>query len=137
MPDSNGAANDGKFAHVINLATQALLRSLSEALHFNPHDPDAHFPEGDAESRRDVIGPVGAIYVQERSLSQRKELFADIQNTMHESPSTSATANKTTSTAVLDPTQKDKHSDNIGVLRSMRRRLQLQKKLYVVQKCLK
>ncbi|KZT38983.1 hypothetical protein SISSUDRAFT_696854 [Sistotremastrum suecicum HHB10207 ss-3] len=86
-------------AHVINLATQALLKSLSKAPHFNPHDPDAHLPEGDAESRRDVIGLVRAISVKERSSSQRKELFADIQNTMHESPSASTTANKTTTTA--------------------------------------
>ncbi|KZS86732.1 hypothetical protein SISNIDRAFT_491693 [Sistotremastrum niveocremeum HHB9708] len=85
-------------AHVIDLATQALLKSRSKAPHYNPYDTDAHLPEGDAE-RRDDIGLVCAISVKERLLSQRKELFPDIRNTMHEIPSTSATANKTTSTA--------------------------------------
>ncbi|KZT35173.1 hypothetical protein SISSUDRAFT_1064717 [Sistotremastrum suecicum HHB10207 ss-3] len=85
-------------AHVIDLATQALLKSRSKAPHHNQYDTDAHLPEGDAESRDD-IGLVCAISVKERLLSQRKELFPDIRNTMHEIPSTSATANKTTSTA--------------------------------------
>ncbi|KZS91374.1 hypothetical protein SISNIDRAFT_456638 [Sistotremastrum niveocremeum HHB9708] len=54
-------------AHVIDLATQALLKSLSKAPHFNPHDPDAHLSKGDAESRRDVIGQVGATSVKARA----------------------------------------------------------------------
>lgn len=55
-------------AHVINLATQAVLSSLSKARHFNPHDPDAHLPEGSNGTNRDVIGMVRAISVKVSAL---------------------------------------------------------------------
>lgn len=42
-------------AHIINLATQALLKSRSKAPHHNPYDTEAHLPEGDAERRDDIV----------------------------------------------------------------------------------
>ncbi|KAJ7715225.1 hypothetical protein DFH07DRAFT_785644, partial [Mycena maculata] len=52
-------------AHVINIAMQKLISSYSKTQHYNPHEPHAHVPDTDD--------------IMERSSSQRKELFHDIQ----------------------------------------------------------
>jgi hypothetical protein len=44
---------------VINLATQALISNYSKSLHFDPKNPDAHFP-----TDRDEVGLVRAIIVK-------------------------------------------------------------------------
>ena len=46
-------------AHVINLATQALISTYSKAPHFDPKNPEAHVPMG-----RDEVGLVRAISVK-------------------------------------------------------------------------
>lgn len=79
-------------AHVINLATQALISTYSKSLFFDPKDPEAHMP-----TTRDEVGLVRAIAVkariykiailqqtqnhilQQRSSSKRKEMFKTIQ----------------------------------------------------------
>jgi hypothetical protein len=48
-------------AHVINLATQALISTYSRAPHFDPKDPEAHIP-----TSRDEVGLVRAIVVKVR-----------------------------------------------------------------------
>jgi hypothetical protein len=46
-------------AHIINLATQALISTYSKAPHFDPKDPEAHVP-----TSRDEVGLVRAITVK-------------------------------------------------------------------------
>jgi hypothetical protein len=46
-------------AHVINLATQALISTYSKAPHYDPKNPDAHIP-----TSRDEVGLVRAIAVK-------------------------------------------------------------------------
>jgi len=46
-------------AHVINLATQALISTYSKAPHFDPKNPEAHEP-----TSRDEVGLVRAITVK-------------------------------------------------------------------------
>src|SRR5882757_3054623 len=46
-------------AHVINLATQALISTYSKSPHFDPKQPDAHIP-----TSRDEVGLVWAIVVK-------------------------------------------------------------------------
>jgi hypothetical protein len=83
-------------AHIINLATQALISTRSKAKYYNPHNIDEHMPDVSAPER-DELGLIRAICVkvrftlpltqryyilytlQERSSSQRKELFRSIQ----------------------------------------------------------
>ena len=50
-------------AHIINLATQALISTKSKAKYYNPHDIDEHSPDfGTVE--RDELGLVRAISVK-------------------------------------------------------------------------
>lgn len=65
-------------AHIINLATQALISTRSKAKYYNPHNVDEHTPDTDV-LERDELGLVRAISVKERSSSQRKELFRMLQ----------------------------------------------------------
>ena len=53
--------NDSCLAHVINLATQALISTYSKSPHFDPKQPDAHIP-----TSRDEVGLVRAIVVKVR-----------------------------------------------------------------------
>jgi hypothetical protein len=46
-------------AHVINLATQALISTYSKSPHFDPKNPDAHVPD-----ERDEVGLIRAIAVK-------------------------------------------------------------------------
>src|ERR1700688_2344388 len=46
-------------AHVINLATQALISTYSKSPHFDPKQPDAHVP-----TSRDEVGLIRAIVVK-------------------------------------------------------------------------
>ena len=50
-------------AHVINLATQALIAGYSKTKFFNPEKPDEHTPDIEA-FERDVVGLVRAITVK-------------------------------------------------------------------------
>jgi hypothetical protein len=50
-------------AHVINLATQALLSTYSKTKFFNPEKPEEHNPDLEA-AERDVVGLVRAITVK-------------------------------------------------------------------------
>jgi hypothetical protein len=61
-------------AHVINLATQALIRTYSKSPHFDPKCPKDHVP-----ADRDEVGLVRSIVVKERSLAKRKEMWRTIQ----------------------------------------------------------
>ncbi|KAK6969475.1 putative AC transposase [Favolaschia claudopus] len=73
-------------AHIINLATQALIAAYSKAPHFDPKNPENHVPDTDALFR-DEIGLVRAIAVksiqshecQERSSAKRREIFKGLQ----------------------------------------------------------
>lgn len=65
-------------AHIINLATQALISTRSKAKYYSPDTDDAHIPDLGAVER-DEVGLVRAISVKARSSSQRKELFLGIQ----------------------------------------------------------
>jgi len=46
-------------AHIINLATQALISTYSKSLHFDPKQPDAHVPMS-----HDEVGLIRAIAVK-------------------------------------------------------------------------
>lgn len=46
-------------AHVINLATQALISTYSKSPHFDPKQPDVHVP-----TSRDEVGLVRAVVVK-------------------------------------------------------------------------
>jgi len=46
-------------AHIINLATQALIGAYSKSLHFDPKSPDDHIP-----TNRDKVGLIRAIAVK-------------------------------------------------------------------------
>jgi hypothetical protein len=50
-------------AHVINLATQALIKGYSNSEHYNPAKPNDHLPDTDALIR-DEVGLVRAIAVK-------------------------------------------------------------------------
>ena len=50
-------------AHVINLATQALIKGHSNAKYYNPATPDEHIPDVDAYLR-DEVGLIRAIAVK-------------------------------------------------------------------------
>ena len=49
-------------AHIINLATQALISTHSKSRHYNPEDPDTDLTSGDVG--RDTVGLVRAICVK-------------------------------------------------------------------------
>jgi hypothetical protein len=50
-------------AHIINLATQALISTYSKSSHFDPKSPESHLPDTSA-TLRDEIGLVRAIAVK-------------------------------------------------------------------------
>jgi len=50
-------------AHIINLATQALISTRSKAKYYNPHEADAHVPET-SSSKGDELGLIHAIVVK-------------------------------------------------------------------------
>ena len=52
-------------AHVINLATQAVIAMQSKSPHYDPHQPDTHLPDMEAVMR-DEIGLIHAITVKVR-----------------------------------------------------------------------
>jgi hypothetical protein len=51
-------------AHVINLATQALISGYSKTKYFDPAHPEAHEPESLEHFERDVVGLIRAITVK-------------------------------------------------------------------------
>lgn len=53
-------------AHIINLATQALISTRSKAKYHNPHNVDEHAPDVNAIDR-DELGLVRAIAVKVRT----------------------------------------------------------------------
>lgn len=50
-------------AHVVNLATQALIGAYSKSPHFDPKSPDSHIP-----TCRDEVGLIRAIVVKVRCI---------------------------------------------------------------------
>ncbi|KAJ3522295.1 hypothetical protein NMY22_g11953 [Coprinellus aureogranulatus] len=67
-------------AHIINLATQAVLSAYSKAKHYDPASADKY--EEDVETAtllRDVVGLIRAIVVKQRSSAKRTEKFKDLQ----------------------------------------------------------
>ena len=65
-------------AHIINLATQALIAGYSNTKFFDPEKPDEHTPDVDA-FERDVVGLVRAITVKVRSSAKQKQRFKNLQ----------------------------------------------------------
>ncbi|GLB43962.1 putative hAT family C-terminal dimerisation region [Lyophyllum shimeji] len=65
-------------AHVINLATQAVLKTYSKAKYYDPQQPEQHEPDVLATDR-DEVGLVRAIAVKVRSSAKRKETFRRVQ----------------------------------------------------------
>lgn len=65
-------------AHIINLATQALISTQSTAKYYDSNAEDSHVPDL-AAAERDEVGLVRAVAVKVRSSSQCKELFKSIQ----------------------------------------------------------
>lgn len=66
-------------AHIINLATQALISTRSKAKYYDPNAEDSHVPNSEPGADRDEVGLIRAIAVKARSSSQRKEIFKAIQ----------------------------------------------------------
>lgn len=67
-------------AHIINLATQALIGAYSKSKHYKPAEPEAHVPPTDfLEGLHDEVGLVQAISVKvyNLTLTKRKDLFKD------------------------------------------------------------
>jgi hypothetical protein len=65
-------------AHVIHLATRALISTYSKAPYYDPGQPHILGPA--QSSHRDEVDLIRAIVVKERSSAQRKQLFKDIQS---------------------------------------------------------
>ncbi|KAF8800900.1 hypothetical protein BYT27DRAFT_7312447 [Phlegmacium glaucopus] len=65
-------------AHIINLATQALISTKSQSKYYNSNFDDEHVPEDNTTSC-DEVGLIRAIIVKARSSAQRKQLFKEIQ----------------------------------------------------------
>lgn len=65
-------------AHIINLATQALLSTHSKSKHVDAMKPDDDLVVS-RHGQRDEVGLVRSIAVKERSSASRKELFRNIQ----------------------------------------------------------
>lgn len=63
-PLSANQLNNSCLAHVINLATQALISTYSPSPHFDPGNPEAHIP-----TTRDEVGLIRTISVKVSSLS--------------------------------------------------------------------
>lgn len=91
-------------AHVINLATQALLATYSKTKHYDPAEPTIHEPDVTA-TQRDEVGLIRAIvvkvdlsffinyvilltffFIQSRSSAKRKEKLKSIQTTAGKKP---------------------------------------------------
>jgi hypothetical protein len=51
-------------AHIINLATQALIKTRSKAKYFNPHEGNEEDLDGEDGAERDELGLVRAICVK-------------------------------------------------------------------------
>jgi len=66
-------------AHIVNLATQAVISTRSKSKYFNGDPDDDHLPEDLGATERDEIGLVRSICVKARSSAQRKEAFKAIQ----------------------------------------------------------
>jgi hypothetical protein len=64
-------------AHVVNLATQALIKAYSKSKHFDPENPDDHVPDTEAFIR-DEVGLIRAIAVK---VSMHVSLYAYILST--------------------------------------------------------
>jgi hypothetical protein len=70
FPDSLSAAAAAMFvvnrclAHIINLATQAVITSYSKSKHYDPTDPEADLTGPRTERGRDEVGLVRAICVK-------------------------------------------------------------------------
>jgi hypothetical protein len=58
-------------AHVINLATQALIKGHSKAKYYSPANPDEHIPDVDAYLR-DEVGLIRAIAVKVSLFESRR-----------------------------------------------------------------
>lgn len=65
-------------AHIINLATQALISLRSKAKYYDSNAEESHVPDLTA-TERDEVGLVRSICVKACSSSQRKELFKSVQ----------------------------------------------------------
>jgi hypothetical protein len=50
-------------AHIINIATQALIQARSKTKYYNPHDIDEHTPDVTAPER-DELGLIRAVSVK-------------------------------------------------------------------------
>ncbi|KAG6373594.1 hypothetical protein JVT61DRAFT_6243 [Boletus reticuloceps] len=70
---------DRCMAHVINLATQALLAVHSKSKHFDPTTPNTDLLVMQHGFDRDEVGLVRTIVVKDRSSAPRKELFQWVQ----------------------------------------------------------
>lgn len=55
-------------AHVINLATQALIKTHTKSKHYNPANPEDHMPSTLGHDR-DEVGLIRAIAVKVREIS--------------------------------------------------------------------
>ena len=66
-------------AHIINLATQALISTRSKAKYYNSNAEDLHMPNLEPGADCNEVGLIRAITVKVRSSSQRKEIFKAIQ----------------------------------------------------------
>jgi len=66
-------------AHVINLATQALIKGYSKSKHYDPSKPDDHIPDINAELR-DEVGLVRAIAVKVNPMPTHLRCVSDILN---------------------------------------------------------
>ncbi|KAF8550337.1 hypothetical protein OG21DRAFT_1487829 [Imleria badia] len=65
--------------HIVNLATQVLLRAYSHSKEYDPKHPEEDLIAWRGGSRQDEVGVVRSICVKERSSAKRKQLFQTIQ----------------------------------------------------------
>ncbi|KAE9387698.1 hypothetical protein BT96DRAFT_477262 [Gymnopus androsaceus JB14] len=65
-------------AHIINLATQAVLQTHSKSKHYDPKEPEKLEPDVE-EEYCDEIGLIQSIVVKACSSAKRGQLFKDIQ----------------------------------------------------------
>ncbi|KAG6904879.1 hypothetical protein DXG01_006492 [Tephrocybe rancida] len=66
-------------AHVINLATQAVISVYSPAKHFNTAKPEEHEPDTEGEGKHDEVGIIRTVVVKVRSSAKQKEIFKNLQ----------------------------------------------------------
>ena len=55
-------------AHIVNLATQAVISARTKSKYFNGDPTDDHIPEDNGDSERDEIGIVRAICIKVSSI---------------------------------------------------------------------